>query len=292
MSAKQNRVVHIYKSPWYNQRGTADGTVDDWGRVLVQLHSTGDTVAVYECDLETVHSTEPAASNWQAGIQADPTTGERVISAVVPRPAGEREALQGAIRECWRTEQQEWDSQADVRHRHEIAPDRFSKMDRMAQNRSLGWPEYHRAFRAPRPGEMAQLVEGAEVPTAEIQLHPMGSERYLVSLARPVEELRPRLRAMRAEMAARPEEFGTRCFDIDLWADSAPGCLLPLAREVEEGLAHWIMWVGTQGRQSQDFHRAHSIDGFHFRSRRTLAVFATWARDPWFCDVRSRDLTD
>ena len=234
-----------------------------------------------------------SAETWQIGMAPDAVSGERIVSAVVPRPAGELSAIRGAIRECWRTEQEEWDRRPETRHRHEIAPDRFSKQDRMAQNRSLGWPEYYDLLRAPRRRELAALAQEDLEPRAEIHLHPMASERYLLTLARHFEELAPRAALMREEMAARPEEFEPhRCFDLDLWADCPAPMLGDLARGVERGLASFICWVGTQGRSTQEFHRKNALGSFHLWSRRSLAVFSTWARDPWFCDVRGRDLCE
>jgi len=220
---------------------------------------------------------------WPVTVGTGPG-GEAVFRAVVPRPAGEAEALQGAIREGWRREQEEWDRRPEQRHRHERAPDRFSALDRRAQNRSLGWPEYHALPWQPRRRDPMP-----EAPVGEIHMHPMAAEVYLLTLARQFEELGRRVNAMREELAARPEEYGAgRYFDLDLWEDCGPTReeLGGLGAVVEGGLAHLICWAGTLGRGSQDFHRQHALDGFHLWSRRSLGAFSTWVRNPWFCDVR------
>lgn len=151
------------------------------------------------------------------------------------------------------------------------APGRFCKLERAAQNRSLGWVD---------------TAAGG----GDRHLRPMAPEVYLHALASQFEELQPRLGAMRAEMRARPEEYEEqRLFDLILWVECGPMDLGQLAQDAERGLASFVCWVGMRGWKSQNTFRLHALDGFGGWSRRSLAAFATWARNPWFCDARGND---
>ena len=185
-----------------------------------------------------------------------------------------------AMRGGWQDLAAEWAPRPTGWHRHFFPADRFSRLERQAQNRSLGWPEH---YAVPEGGGDA------------LHLHPMREDIYLYVLAMQFEELAPRLAEMQAEMRARPEEYGDQCyFNLGLWNECGPvqEDLGKLAHDVERGLASFLSFVGTQGCRSQDFHRRNALSGFQLWSRRSLAAFSTWARNPWFCDLRGQSVND
>lgn len=137
--------------------------------------------------------------------------------------------------------------------RHEQTPDGMSRRVREDQEASLG-----RRKRIPR-----------------FHLHEMGQNEYLLALASRFPELGPRLCAMTAEMKARKEEYGERCFDLPLFRDCRPEIALAGGEIVEAGIAGFILQIG----HGLSFTLSAQFGEWSPESR---AALADWIRNPFY----------
>lgn len=172
--------------------------------------------------------------------------------------------------------------QAALPHRCEQRPTRWDAQEREEQERSLGRPY----GAGERRGEIGGRSEVGF-------LHPMRGDIYLRTLAGMIPELRGRLGRMRAEMEARPEEYGPsaadggRVFDLRLWmecgevwerADGAEG----FARAAEATLAGFVVFVGCPRSEIWERAGAQVLAGVGMGmwSQQARWVVGTWLRSP------------
>jgi hypothetical protein len=195
------------------------------------------------------------------GLHITRMTKEGAFTAVIPSDPAVEAHRDEVLREEWRAEQADWDRlRAALPHRSEVRPTMTAAQERERQDRSLG-----REYRG--------------------YLHPMRRDVYLLALARRFEELLPRVDAMRAEMAARPEEYSEELmFDVTLFLGCEPEFEpeMVMAKRAEGSLAGFVLWVADPRSGAGRLASGAVLDGLPLWCRRSQWAFAAWSCSPHF----------
>ena len=143
-----------------------------------------------------------------------------LVSVVIPSDPVVVARRDAALDAHWQAEEADWEAmRSELPHRNERRPGHLERAERLQQDRSLGW----------------------RTREEDRNLWSMSGERYLRALIGNFMELRGHLAEMDAEMAARPEEFKGRGFDLAIWQ----GCAGRILLADELALVGFIVWVAA-----------------------------------------------
>lgn len=182
-----------------------------------------------------------------------------LVSVVIPSDPAVVAARTAALESYWQERAEDDARRIEATpHRSATAPGQLARAERRQQDLSLGWP--------PDDGRR--------------NLHPISGGFYLMALIGSITELRPRLAAMQAEIAARPEQYGGRLFDLDLWQQCGPE-----AGPGVVALVAWIAWVARPDSDAGRAARLEVLDGLTLWSNATRLAFGTWCQFPYFPDI-------
>ena len=180
-----------------------------------------------------------------------------LISVVLPSDPAVVARRDAALDAHWKADEEEWEAmRSALPHRNEVRPGHLQRVERLQQDRSLGW----------------------RTRETDENLWPMSGERYLRALIENFMELRGHLAEMDAEMAARPEEFKGRGFDLGIWMN----CSTMMMQVDERTLVAFIVSVAAPGSKVGRAAEREVLSGLMLWSNRSRQQFGTWMQHPFF----------
>lgn len=183
-----------------------------------------------------------------------------LISVVIPSDPAVVARRDAALDAHWKAEEEDWEAmRSALPHRNEVRPGHLERVERLQQDRSLGW----------------------RTREDDRNLWPMTGERYVRALIGNFVELRHHLTVMDAEMAARPEEFKGRGFDLTLWKT----CAVRIMQPDELTLVGFIVWVVAPESDAGRAAQRDVLKGLMLWSNRSRQQLGTWMQHPFFPDL-------